>query len=111
MSKNLTTLLEQAALLRSCGASWETVGRKTGRRANTCRGWPKRYAAKWNPFYREASAARYEELGNEAEMTLRHLLRDEDKRWQIKSAEVLLRHRGVPSAITENTFPDDGQER
>ena len=99
MAKNLHALLDQAAQLRSCGASWESVGRKVSRRASTCRSWPQRYAAQWNEHYRKAAEARSAELGNEAESRLRLLLHDEDKRWQVKSAEVLLRHRWRPVPI------------
>ena len=99
MAKNLQALLDQAAQLRSCGASWESVGRKVQRRAATCRSWPRRYPAQWEVLYRQAAETRSAELGNEAESRLRMLLHDEDKRWQIKSAEVLLRHRWRPEPL------------
>src|SRR4029077_7572459 len=97
--------------MRSCGASWEAVARKVSRKAATCRHWPRRHAPLWNRAYREAAAARYQELGNEAEMTLRMLLRDEDKRWRIKSAEVLLRHRTLPEMLADANVLDDGEVR
>ena len=111
MARNLHSLLEQAAQLRTCGASWEAVGRKTNRRASTCRNWPKRHRKLWNQLYSECHRTRSQELGNEAESTLRLLLRDEEKKYQIKSAEVLLRHRVIPTDPADANVPDDGAER
>lgn len=107
MAKNLQALLDQAAQLRSCGASWESAGRKVQRRASTCRSWPRRYAAQWEVLYRQAAETRSAELGNEAESRLRMLLHDDDKRWQVKSAEVLLRHRWRPEPLV-GPAPDAG---
>jgi hypothetical protein len=112
MARNLHALLEQAAQLRSGGASWEAVGRRVSRRASTCRNWPKRHAHTWEPLFDQAKRARSDELGNEAESTLRALLRDEDKKWQVKSAEVLMRHRWRPTvALALSAAPSEpGQE-
>ena len=63
-------------------------------------------------FIMNARTTRAVELVCEAESTLRVLLRDKDPKNQIKSAEVLLKHRYIPPEITEpNAMPDDGQER
>src|SRR5688500_18721277 len=96
MTKTLLHLLDQAAQLRSCGASWGAIGKRVNRKAATCQSWQRRHPEFWQPLYNEAAAARSLELGNEAEGTLRNLLRDQDKRWQIKSAEVLMKHRWRP---------------
>jgi hypothetical protein len=47
-------LLAAAAELRAAGNSWEVVGAKLHRAADTCRRWPKRYPTAWEQLYEAA---------------------------------------------------------
>src|SRR5262245_57519368 len=92
MGQNLRTLLTVAAELRSGGASWEAVAAKVSRRPSTCRQWPARFRADWEPLYREAQGRRYEEAGNEALALLRRHMRAEEAKTSLRAVELMLRY-------------------
>src|SRR5262249_60083163 len=92
MGQNLHTLLTVAAELRSGGASWEAVAAKVSRRPATCRRWPARFRADWEPLYREAQGRRYEEAGNEALALLRRHMRAAEAKTSLRAVELMLRY-------------------
>jgi hypothetical protein len=89
----LLPLLIKAADLRAAGGSWAKVGGATGRSAETCRAWPRRYPDEWRRLYREAERQSIAEAGAEARSILRLLLRDKAPTVALKAAQLLDRGR------------------
>ena len=83
--------LIQAAEMRSAGVSWELVGEAVGELPKDCKEWPRLFRNEWEPLYREAAQRRYDEASDEALAVLRVLLRDDDEKVKLRSADVILR--------------------
>src|SRR5262245_17346401 len=110
MGRNLRTLMTVAAELRSGGASWEAVAARVSRRPATCRQWPGRFRADWEPLYREAQGRRYEEAGNEALALLRRHMRDTEAQTSLRAVELMLRY-GRHAAPAPTAAEPSAQDR
>src|SRR5712691_12637158 len=80
LSPVMLHLLAVGCRLRASGHSWEKIALEVHRNPDTCRHWPERYADDWNRLYRLARIRYLTELGLEASLIQRSLLRSKDER-------------------------------
>jgi hypothetical protein len=106
-------LLAAAAELRAAGNSWEVVGAKLHRAADTCRRWPKRYPTAWEQLYEAAERTQMGEAQAEATAMLRTHLRLKDTKEIRDAAKALLtaasRNRAAktkPRELTEQELSE-----
>ena len=85
--------LVQAAELRIGNHTWEAVGKKLNRAAETVRRWPTLYAERWRTALHHAERRFAVDCQSEAVVALRFLLRDKDSKivWHAAKALVGLR--------------------
>ena len=72
--------LVQAAELRIGNHTWEAVGKKLNRAAETVRRWPTLYAERWRTALHHAERRFAVDCQSEAVVALRFLLRDKDSK-------------------------------
>lgn len=90
MSRQLDSLIAQAAEMRAAGYTWSAVGKKVNRRARTCQRWPRLHPFEWEFHYQAARQARFEQIAHEADTHLNTLMRSDDPKVQLKAVELSL---------------------
>jgi len=83
-------LMQQAAMLRAQGETWETVGQAVNRSYSTCSHWSSEYPKVWNGYLVEAIESILPTLEQEALFTAQRGLREDDNKMQ--AARMLLEH-------------------
>lgn len=83
--------LARAANLRAAGCSWESVAAKLGRAVETVLKWPD--DERWPAAFADAEKRLAVEVGAEAVLVLRNLLRAEDEKVRRDAARFLLELR------------------
>ena len=106
LSPAMLHLLAVACNLRATGHTWEKIALRVRRSAETCRQWPERYAGDWNRLYRLARIRFLTELGLEASLIQRSLLRSKDERVLARSSQFLCGTEVRVNHYAE-TLPDD----
>jgi hypothetical protein len=95
---------------RAAGAAWTAIAERLRCRPETCRRWPKRYAAAWRQLYADAVQELRHECEAETIRALRQMLRSKSERAQRDAAHELiallrLRTQKPISDMTETNRP------
>ena len=85
-SKTQTALVSMAAALRAAGETWEAIGVKVGRSAETVRQWPSRHPDDWARHYRRAETHLVADAACEARQALRLFIRSKTEKTALAAA-------------------------
>lgn len=90
--RQITALLQKAALLRAGGATWAKVAKECHRQEKTCRDWPRNFPDEWAAAYEAARAEVIEDAHAEALIVMRGLLRSDAEAIKQRAAHSVLHH-------------------
>jgi len=92
MANNLKSLLATAASMRAVGHSWEAIAEEVHKSVKTCQNWPNKHPKDWAEAYGAVEKHRFEQMSKEAQTHLHGLMRDKDKKIQLRAIDIYNRH-------------------